>query len=124
MPLYELTAFAAQSEFKVFRETVAKGGIVKALVVKEGAAMPRSRIDALGETAKSFGSKGLAWVKITGEGQLESVIAKFLIPAKLLGALPGAAAGDLLLFGADKPAIVHDVLGRLRLLLGEELHLI
>ncbi|TLY39188.1 MAG: aspartate--tRNA ligase [Nitrospirae bacterium] len=124
MPLYDVSDFAAQSEFKVFKDAVVKGGIVKALIVKGGASIPRSRIDALGETAKSFGAKGLAWVKITGEGQLESVIAKFLIPARLLGALPGAAAGDLLLFGADKPAIVHDVLGRLRLLLGEELHLI
>jgi len=124
MPLYDVSDFAAQSEFKVFKDAVVKGGIVKALIVKGGASIPRSRIDALGETAKSFGAKGLAWVKITGEGQLESVIAKFLIPARLLGALPGAAAGDLLLFGADKPAIVHDVLGRLRLLLGEELNLI
>jgi aspartyl-tRNA synthetase len=124
MPLHDVSDFAAQSEFKVFKDAAAKGGIVKALIVKGGAAIPRSRIDALGETAKSFGAKGLAWVKITGEGELESVIAKFLIPARLLGALPGAAAGDLLLFGADKPAIVHDVLGRLRLLLGEELNLI
>jgi len=124
MPLHDVSDFATQSEFKVFKDAVAKGGIVKALIVKGGASIPRSRIDALGETAKTFGAKGLAWVKITGEGQLESVIAKFLIPARLLGALPGAAAGDLLLFGADKPAIVHDVLGRLRLLLGEELHLI
>src|SRR5947208_10638184 len=124
MPLHDVNDFATQSESKVFKDAVAKGGIVKALIVKGGASIPRSRIDALGETAKSFGAKGLAWVKITGEGQLESVIAKFLIPARLLGALPGAAAGDLLLFGADKPAIVHDVLGRLRLLLGEELHLI
>ena len=124
MPLYELTAFAAQSEFKVFRETVAKGGIVKALVVKEGAALTRSRIDALGETAKSFGAKGLAWVKIVADGQLESIIAKFLAAARLRAAVPEATSGDLLLFVADEQKVVHDVLGRLRLLLGEELGLI
>ena len=39
--------------------------------------MARSRIDALGETAKSFGAKGLAWLKITAEGQLESVLPSF-----------------------------------------------
>src|SRR5438445_11085401 len=115
MPLHDVSDFATQSEFKVFKDAVAKGGIVKALIVKGGASIPRSRIDALGETAKSFGAKGLAWVKITGEGQLESVIAKFLIPAKLLGAWPGAAAGHLLLFGADQPAIGPYVIGRLRL---------
>jgi aspartyl-tRNA synthetase len=124
MPLHDVSGFAATSEFKVFKDAVAKGGIVKALIIKGGAGMARSRIDALGETAKSFGAKGLAWVKIAGEGQLESVIAKFLDARSLLAAVPEAAAGDLLLFGADKPRVVHDVLGRLRLMLGEELNLI
>jgi len=124
MPLHDVTPFGAASEFKVFKEAAAKGGIVKALIVKGGATMPRSRIDALGETAKSFGAKGLAWLKITSEGQLESVIAKFLDAKAFGAALPDAKPGDLVLFGADKPAIVHDVLGRIRLILGEELGLI
>ncbi len=124
MPLHDVTAFAAASEFKVFKEAATKGGIVKALIVTGGATLSRTRIDALGETAKSFGAKGLAWLKITAEGQLESVIAKFLDGKALLAALPDAKPGDLILFGADTPAIVHDVLGRIRLLLGEELNLI
>ena len=124
MQLHDLGGFAANSEFKVFKETVAKGGMVKAMVVKGGATIARSRIDALGETAKSFGAKGLAWVKIAGGEQLESVIAKFLDARSLLATVPDAAAGDLLLFVADKKPVVHDVLGRLRLLLGEELNLI
>ena len=124
MPLYDVTAFGAGSEFKVFKDAAAKGGMVKALIVKRGAALSRTRIDALGETAKSFGAKGLAWLKITAEGQLESVIAKFLDAKAFAAALPEAQAGDLVLFGADKPAVVHDVLGRIRLLLGEELNLI
>lgn len=124
MPLYDVTAFAAKSAFKVFNDAVAKGGIVKAMIVKSGATLARSRIDALGETAKSFGAKGLAWLKITPEGHLESVIAKFLDAGAFFAALPEAEPGDLVLFGADKPAVVHDVLGRIRLLLGEELKLI
>ena len=124
MPLHDVSGFAATTDFKVFKEAVTKGGIVKALIVKGGAALSRTRIDALGETAKSFGAKGLAWAKVAGEGQLESVIAKFLDARKLLAALPDAMVGDLLLFGADKTGVVHDVLGRLRLLLGEELNLI
>jgi aspartyl-tRNA synthetase len=124
MPLHDLSDFAAKSDFKVFKETVAKGGIVKAILIKGGAAIPRSRIDNLGETAKGFGAKGLAWVKIMGTGQLESVIAKFLDAAALAAAVPDAGASDLLLFVADKPGVVHDVLGRLRLLLGDELKLI
>jgi len=124
MPLYDVTAFAAQSEFKVFREAATKGKIVKALIVKSGGTIARSRIDALGETARSFGAKGLAWLKITADGQLDSVIAKFLDARAFFAALPEAKPGDLVLFGADKAAIVHDVMGRIRLLLGEELNLI
>ncbi len=124
MPLHDVTAFGAASEFKVFKDAATKGGIVKALIVTGGASTPRSKIDALGETAKSFGAKGLAWLKITADGQLESVIAKFLDAKAFFAALPDAKPGDLVLFGADKPAVVHDVLGRIRLLLGEELNLI
>lgn len=128
MVLRDLTAYAGQTQFKVFRDTVAKGGIVKALIVEGGANFPRSRIDALGEVAKLFGAKGLAWVKIGKDQQLESVIAKFLDAgldaSSLLQAVPGASLGDLLLFVADKQKIVNDVLGRLRLHLGEELGLI
>jgi aspartyl-tRNA synthetase len=124
MPLHDLSGFAKQTEFKVFRDAVAKGGIVKALIVQGGSAITRTRIDALGETAKSFGAKGLAWVKITADGKLDSVIAKFLDAKQLLKALPEAKLGDLLLCVADQPKVVHDVLGRLRLLVGDELKLI
>lgn len=124
MPLYDMTAFGAASEFKVFKDAATKGGMVKALIVKGGANLSRTRIDALGETAKSFGAKGLAWLKLTAEGQLESVIAKFLDAKAFAEALPEAKPSDLVLFGADKPAVVHDVMGRIRLLLGEELKLI
>jgi aspartyl-tRNA synthetase len=124
MPLHDLSGFAAASQFKVFRETVEKGGIVKAIIVSGGASFARSRIDALGETAKGFGAKGLAWLKITQDRQLESVIAKFLDAESLLKAVPDAQPGDLLLFVADKAKVVHDVLGRLRLHLAHELQLI
>ena len=124
MPLYDVTAFAGTSEFKVFREAAGKGKIVKALIVTGGSSIARSRIDALGETARSFGAKGLAWLKVASDGQLDSVIAKFLDAKAFAAALPEAKPGDLVLFGADTPAIVHDVLGRIRLLLGEELGVI
>jgi aspartyl-tRNA synthetase len=124
MELQDLTEFARQSEFKVFKDAVTKGGIVRALIVKGGADFPRSRIDALGEKAKGFGAKGLAWVKILPDRQLESVVAKYLDAPKLLGAVRDAGPGDLLLFAADRPKIVYDVLGRVRLMLAEELGLI
>ncbi len=124
LPLHDMTAFAAQSGFRVFQETASKGGIVKALVVKGGSSIARNQIDGLVELTKSFGAKGLAWVKVTSDRQLDSTIAKFLDAKGLLAALPGAEPNDLLLFVADKPAVTHDVLGRLRLHLGKQLGLI
>ena len=124
MPLEDLTAFAVGSAFKVFQETASKGGIVKALIVKGGASIARNQVDGLIEVAKGFGAKGLAWVKISPDRQLDSAIAKFLEAGSLLAALPAAEPGDLLLFVADKARVAHEVLGRLRLHLGKELGLI
>ena len=124
LPLQDLCQFATTCDFQVFRRAVESGGMVKGLVIPKGAAFTRNRIDNLIETAKEFGAKGLAWVKISEEGQLDSSIAKFLNTEALRSALPSANPGDLLIFVADQAAIVHQVLGRLRLLLGEELQLI
>lgn len=124
MPLEDMTSFATDSKFRVFQDTVAKGGIVKALLVKGGASIARNQIDGLIEVAKGFGAKGLAWVKVSADRQLDSAIAKFLDAGRLLGTLPMAEPGDLMLFVADKASVTHNVLGRLRLHLGKELQLI
>ena len=124
MPLEDLTEFGAESKFKVFQETVSKGGVVKALIVKGGASIARNQIDGFIDLSKGFGAKGLAWVKIGADRKLDSAIAKFLEAGALLAALPAAEPGDLLLFVADKARVANDVLGRLRLHLGKELGLI
>ena len=124
LPLQDLCVFAKTCDFQVFRRAIESGGMVKGLVIPKGAAFTRNRIDNLIATAKEFGAKGLAWVKINDEGQLDSSIAKFLNADALRNALPSANAGDLLIFVADQATTVHQVLGRLRLLLGEELQLI
>ena len=124
LELCDLNEVAKQVEFKVFRETVEKGGQVSGLVVKGGADIARNRIDRLIDVAKEFGAKGLAWVKITEGWQFESAIAKFLDAGLFQAVLQDAGPGDLLLFIADKPAVTYDVLGRLRLYLGVELELI
>ena len=124
LELHDLNEVAKQVEFKVFRETVEKGGQVSGLVVKGGADIARNQIDRLIDVAKEFGAKGLAWVKITEGWQFESAIAKFLDAGLFQAALPDAGPGDLLLFVADKPAVTYEVLGRLRSYLGVELELI
>jgi len=124
LELRNLNEVAGQVEFKVFRDTVEKGGLVAGLVVKGGGQISRNQIDRLIDVAKGFGAKGLAWVKITEGWKLDSAIAKFLKPEPFQQALPDAEPGDLLLFIADKPAVTYEVLGRLRLHLGEELNLV
>ena len=124
LELHDLNEVAKHVEFKVFRDTVEKGGQVSGLVVKGGADIARNQIDRLIEVAKGFGAKGLAWVKIAPGWQLESAIAKFLDAALFQQQLPDAGPGDLLLFVADKPAVTYEVLGRLRSYLGVELELI
>ena len=124
LPLQDLCEFAKTCDFQVFRRVIESGGMVKGLVIPKGAAFTRNRIDNLIDTAKEFGAKGLAWIKINEQGKLDSSIAKFFNGTALWAALPSANPGDLLIFVADQAAIVHQVLGRVRLLLGEELQLI
>jgi aspartyl-tRNA synthetase len=124
LELRNLNEVAKQVEFKVFRNTVESGGLVGGLVVKGGGQIARNQIDRLIDVAKGFGAKGLAWVKITEGWKLDSAIAKFLKAEPFQQALPDAEPGDLMLFIADKPAVTYDVLGRLRLHLGEELKLV
>jgi len=124
LELRNLNEVARHVEFKVFRNTVESGGLVGGLVVKGGGQITRNQIDRLIDVAKGFGAKGLAWVKITEGWKLDSAIAKFLKAEPFQHALPDAEPGDLMLFIADKPAVTYDVLGRLRLHLGEELKLV
>lgn len=125
LELIDVSTIVASSGFKVFANAVASGGQVKAINVK-GASSRYSRkdIDGLGEYAAVYGAKGLAWLKVEEDG-LKGPIAKFFQEEQqqLLSALD-AAPGDLLLFVADKPAIVADSLGALRLKLGKDLELI
>ncbi|HWI39945.1 MAG TPA: aspartate--tRNA ligase [Verrucomicrobiae bacterium] len=115
LELVDLTEVVKGSGFKVFADVAAGGGIVKAINVKGGATFSRKELDDLTEFVKIYGAKGLAWAKMTGEGW-QSPIAKFFAPAEIASMEQAldAAEGDLLLFVADKPKVVHDSLGKLR----------
>ncbi|HEV8116417.1 MAG TPA: aspartate--tRNA ligase, partial [Acidimicrobiales bacterium] len=112
MELIELTPLFAATGFNAF-----KAPCVKAIAVAGGASLGRGRTDALTDLAKSFGAKGLAWLKRSADdGALDGPILKFLSEDERTG-LPGEA-GDLLLFVADERPLVNKVLGLLRLELG------
>ncbi|MFL2100538.1 aspartate--tRNA ligase [Desemzia sp. FAM 23989] len=125
MELIELNDIVKDSSFKVFSGAVSNGGMVKALNVKGAAAnYSRKDIDALGEFVGIYGAKGLAWLKVDEDG-LKGPIAKFFTDdADALIERTQAEPGDLLLFVADKAAVVYDALGALRVKLGKELDLI
>lgn len=126
MELVNVSELAKDSGFKVFAAAVENNGQVKAINVK-GAAQNYSRkdIDGLTEFVSRYGAKGLAWLKVEDEG-LKGPIAKFFSEdeQQQLITILDAAAGDLLLFVADKTSVVADALGALRLKLGKDLGLI
>ncbi len=125
MHLIDVSDIVRHSDFKVFANVVANGGIVKAINAKGAGGWTRRDIDRLTELAQSWGAGGLAWIAVQEDG-FRSAITKFFSDEELaqLQQALGAEPGDLLLFVADKPDVVHEVLGRLRLHLGEALGLI
>ena len=121
MELIDLVDVFSNSEVKVLRGALDKGGAVKALVLEGKADMARKELDALVEEAKELGAGGLVWVGITSEG-LKSPLAKFFSDdesSALVKACEGSE-GDLILVVADaRVALVHKVLGALRNRLAE-----
>ncbi len=126
LELKDLTDLAKRVEFKVFRETAEKEGLVKGLNIKGGAEFSRKEIDDLTEYAKKFGAKGMAWIKVQEGGELQSPITKFFKEEELseLTQKMEAEKGDLLVFIADKPETTHRVLGFLRKHVAEKLNII
>jgi aspartyl-tRNA synthetase len=119
LKLHDVTDLAHSTEFGVFKNAP----LVKAIVVPGGSKLTRKETDALAEWSKGFGAKGLAVTKVTAVG-FDTGIAKFIAPiAAQLIERTGAKEGDLLAFAADKPKIVHKVLGELRLKMARDLKL-
>jgi len=123
--LVNVTDIVAESELRVFRQAVERGGIVKAIRVPDGGRLSRKDLDDLIEFVKIFGAQGMAWIKIQPDGW-QSPITKFLsedVQGKLAQRM-GLQTGDLLLFVADQIKIVHDALANLRVRLGQQLGLV
>jgi len=121
MELVDISDLAGKTDFAVFKDAIAKGGLVKIIVVPGGGAMSRKETDGLAEWSKGFGAKGLAVTKVIAGGALETGVAKFLAPiAGDFLARCKAKEGDLICFAADNSKVVHRVLGELRVKLAKE----
>ena len=115
LELRNLTDILKDSGFGVFSEVAGSGGIIKAIKVEDGKRLSRKDLDELANYVSDFGAKGLAWARIKEE-DWTSPIFKFLKPQEVaaVNKKMEAKTGDLILFVADSPSIVHNALGNLR----------
>jgi len=116
MELVDFTEEFRASTFKVFSGAIANGGVVKALNAKGMAGATQGQIETMTEYAKSFGAKGLAYIKVEG-GEWKSPIVKFFNEAEkaALTAKLKIEEGDLILFAADQWLTACEILGKIRL---------
>src|SRR6185369_4824449 len=120
MELADFTEEFRGSSFKVFSGAITNGGVVKALNAKGLADATQGQIDTMTELAKSFGAKGLAYIKVEN-GEWKSPIVKFFNEAEktALSKKLAIEEGDLILFAADQWLTACEVLGKLRLYCAE-----
>lgn len=130
MTIKDITEIAKGVDFGVFRDAIAKGGVVRCIVVDGGGDMTRKEIDGLVEEIKGIGAGGLPLVKLAEEGGkvvFQTGIAKFFTEPSLVTALCaqiGAKPGDLVFFSADHADNVCKYLGWLRATVAERRGLI
>ena len=126
MEIVDLGDIVRGTSFKVFAQVLESGGQVRALNVKNSTStLSRKILDDLTEIAKTYGAKGMAWIKVQ-ENELQSPIIKFFEKKMLDRMLKtlGSKPGDTIVFIADTPRVVADALSHLRLALGKLLNLI
>ena len=126
LELKDVSDIVKDCEFGVFTGALANGGTVRGINAEGQGSMPRKKIDALIEYAKTYGAKGLAYIVINEDGSYKSSFAKFMTEEQmnaLVAAMDGKP-GDLLLFAADKTKVVWTVLGALRCHLAELMGLV
>ena len=127
MKLIDLSKETENCGFGVFENAIKDEGNVKAIVAPNAEKFSRKYIKDLEDFVKIyFKAKGLAYIKINENGEINSPIAKFFTEEKLseITQKLGIKNNEIALILADKYKIVHDGLGALRLKLGEELELI
>jgi aspartyl-tRNA synthetase len=116
MELVDFTEEFKTSTFKVFSGAIANGGVVKALNAKGMAGATQGQLETMTDYAKSFGAKGLAFIKVEG-GEWKSPIVKFFNEAEkaALNSKLKIEEGDLILFAADQWLTACEILGKIRL---------
>lgn len=114
--MHDVSEIAAKSNFQVFQQVVAAGGVIKGLAAKGCVDFTRKTIDDLTSFVGKYGSKGLVWMRVKADG-VETQVAKFFTPEQLeaFRVALGGEVGDMLFFIAGPKKMATDAMGQLRL---------
>lgn len=126
MLINDITEWADKTDFGVFKNAIADGGSVRAIVAEDAASVyTRKKIDKLTEHARGIGAKGLAYIRWADE-EPNCSFAKFLKENQLqeLIAQLGAKKGDCIFIVSDKTPLALSVMGAIRLIIAKELDII
>lgn len=126
MLINDITEWADKTDFGVFKNAIADGGSVRAIVAENAASVyTRKKIDKLTEHARGIGAKGLAYIRWADE-EPNCSFAKFLKENQLqeLTAQLGAKKGDCIFIVSDKTPLALSILGAIRLIIAKELDII
>lgn len=126
LELFDIGDIILNSEFEIVKKTLQAGGIVRGIRIPNGASYSRKEIDDITKLAVSFGAKALANIIYNADGTAKSPVLKFVTEeqAQQIKERAQAQDGDIIFFVADKPKLVYDIMGRLRLHFGKKLNLI
>ena len=125
LEIVDLTDIVKDCGFGVFENAASSGGVVGALVFKDGAKLSRKQLDELQDVVKKSGGKGLAHIALK-DGEIKSPITKFFKEGYIEQVIEkaGAQTGDLILIVADSKRVAYPCLGNLRLAIGKKYDLI
>lgn len=124
LEIQDLSEICQNSGFKVFDDTITRGGKIRGIPYPKAGSLSRAQLDKLTEMAKKAGAKGLVWIKWDQTG-VTSAVSKFFSPEKLQAMMQkcGAGQGDAALIVADDYEVMCATLNTLRLHIARELQL-
>ncbi len=113
--IVDVSDLAAACGFRIFRETVEKGGAVRGLCLKQAGSLSRKQVDDLTAKVQSSGAKGLVTIQVK-ENEIVSPVSKFLTDAEMTAMCDrfGAQIGDAIFIVADSVLVLSEALGILR----------
>ena len=133
LELHDFSDILRESEFAIFRQAVASGGVVRGLSVPGGSTFSRKQTDDLTTYVQGYGAKGLVSLAILGEGGLDSLteeeirspVGKYFTveQVRAMAQLAGAGRGDIFFLVADRAGVANKALDGLRREVGRRLEL-